>query len=101
MIQRTALALAASLTLTLAPAFSQDDTKTFSKAVVDIGMVVKDIEVSARFYTEVLGLKEVKGFSVSAEDRKSTRLNSSHVVISYAVSCLKEKKQNKIKEKIR
>jgi catechol 2,3-dioxygenase-like lactoylglutathione lyase family enzyme len=67
MIERTALALAASLTLTLAPAFSQDDTKTFSKAVVDIGMVVKDIEVSARFYTEVLGLKEVKGFSVSAE----------------------------------
>src|SRR5699024_12782107 len=28
-----------------------------------------------------------------AEDRKSTRLNSSHVSISYAVFCLKEKKQ--------
>src|SRR5690625_6332666 len=27
-------------------------------------------------------------------DRKSTRLNSSHVAISYAVSCLKKKKQN-------
>src|SRR5436190_8511595 len=27
-------------------------------------------------------------------DRKSTRLNSSHTVISYAVSCLKKKKQN-------
>src|SRR5256885_11494874 len=26
-------------------------------------------------------------------DRKSTRLNSSHLVISYAVSCLKNKKQ--------
>src|SRR5437870_7412979 len=26
------------------------------------------------------------------EDRKSTRLNSSHVAISYAVSCLKKKK---------
>src|SRR5439155_26544745 len=26
-------------------------------------------------------------------DRKSTRLNSSHVAISYAVSCLKKKKQ--------
>ena len=26
------------------------------------------------------------------EDRKSTRLNSSHVVISYAVCCLKKKK---------
>src|SRR2546426_1423022 len=29
-------------------------------------------------------------------DRKSTRLNSSHLVISYAVFCLKKKKKNKI-----
>src|SRR5690625_1567086 len=28
------------------------------------------------------------------EDRKSTRLNSSHVAISYAVFCLKKKKRN-------
>src|SRR3989454_9115530 len=27
-------------------------------------------------------------------DRKSTRLNSSHLVISYAVFCLKKKKRN-------
>src|SRR5690554_7679418 len=31
--------------------------------------------------------------SESAEDRKSTRLNSSHVRISYAVFCLKKKKK--------
>src|SRR5215510_15941075 len=30
----------------------------------------------------------------AAEDRKSTRLNSSHVAISYAVFCLKKKKTN-------
>src|SRR5437870_9800529 len=29
-------------------------------------------------------------------DRKSTRLNSSHVAISYAVFCLKKKKKNTI-----
>src|SRR2546430_5779603 len=29
-----------------------------------------------------------------AEDRKSTRLNSSHSQISYAVFCLKKKKKN-------
>src|SRR5256885_4124756 len=28
------------------------------------------------------------------QDRKSTRLNSSHLVISYAVFCLKKKKNN-------
>src|SRR3989454_7917957 len=29
---------------------------------------------------------------IAAQDRKSTRLNSSHLVISYAVFCLKKKK---------
>src|SRR5699024_12362886 len=34
---------------------------------------------------------------VGGEDRKSTRLNSSHVSISYAVFCLKKKKKIIIK----
>src|SRR2546422_5468080 len=33
------------------------------------------------------------GTSVGAKDRKSTRLNSSHGYISYAVFCLKKKKR--------
>src|SRR5688572_31622476 len=32
---------------------------------------------------------------VTPQDRKSTRLNSSHSQISYAVFCLKKKKKNK------
>src|SRR5439155_25182996 len=32
------------------------------------------------------------------EDRKSTRLNSSHVAISYAVFCLKKKKKTQYNE---
>src|SRR5258708_10590416 len=32
---------------------------------------------------------------LEARDRKSTRLNSSHQIISYAVFCLKKKKRNK------
>src|SRR5438874_5781105 len=35
--------------------------------------------------------------SMMASDRKSTRLNSSHVEISYAVFCLKKKKKKKKK----
>src|SRR2546426_5241127 len=31
---------------------------------------------------------------ISLEDRKSTRLNSSHLVISYAVFCLKKKNED-------
>src|SRR5256885_15828928 len=34
------------------------------------------------------------GQSARDGDRKSTRLNSSHLVISYAVFCLKKKKNN-------
>src|SRR5215216_7434486 len=32
----------------------------------------------------------------NAQDRKSTRLNSSHQIISYAVFCLKKKKKKNI-----
>src|SRR5437868_13226152 len=35
---------------------------------------------------------------ISVRDRKSTRLNSSHVSISYAVFCLKKKKKKKQKK---
>src|SRR5260221_8905445 len=34
--------------------------------------------------------------AISMLDRKSTRLNSSHTVISYAVFCLKKKKKEKV-----
>src|SRR2546426_5235674 len=36
-----------------------------------------------------------------AADRKSTRLNSSHLVISYAVFCLKKKKKKLLKYSLR
>src|SRR5256885_8181147 len=45
---------------------------------------VGGICVSARVQADALG-----------KDRKSTRLNSSHLVISYAVFCLKKKKEIK------
>src|SRR2546426_7792415 len=35
----------------------------------------------------------------AVRDRKSTRLNSSHLVISYAVFCLKKKKKTAINRK--
>src|SRR2546430_6403557 len=39
--------------------------------------------------------KSAVGRMASSIDRKSTRLNSSHSQISYAVFCLKKKKKNK------
>src|SRR5207249_10892394 len=47
-------------------------------------------EAAERFVNELLRLRP----SGSGIDRKSTRLNSSHVSISYAVFCLKKKNNN-------
>src|SRR5438034_7970746 len=40
-------------------------------------------------------LAAVESVASKEEDRKSTRLNSSHTVISYAVFCLKKKKEHR------
>src|SRR5260221_9901920 len=42
------------------------------------------------------GVYEAESFMDDDGDRKSTRLNSSHTVISYAVFCLKKKKSTLI-----
>src|SRR3989475_7540428 len=48
-----------------------------------------------KFATQIGIGSSVKGFTAQApvKDRKSTRLNSSHSQISYAVFCLKKKKK--------
>src|SRR5690349_23440840 len=52
----------------------------------------------------LIGARELRqmkrgAYLINARDRKSTRLNSSHVEISYAVFCLK-KKNNKIERSV-
>src|SRR5690606_10795297 len=42
---------------------------------------------------DVMPTRHAEERQSAGEDRKSTRLNSSHVKISYAVFCLNEKKQ--------
>src|SRR5204862_6722435 len=60
------------------------------------GAAVTDSGVSARVFGALLTWLQEKTAPVfvvaTAKDRKSTRLNSSHVEISYAVFCLKKKK---------
>src|ERR1022692_5069700 len=65
--------------------------------VIDKGLPLRyfaDLIRSASDYVDFV--KFGWGTSVVSIDRKSTRLNSSHLVISYAVFCLK--KTNKIVE---
>src|SRR5256885_5759496 len=65
---------------------------------VEFRMVANQRVFGTIFYinaSDVLDGSEKSLYLPSAftEDRKSTRLNSSHLVISYAVFCLKKKKK--------
>src|SRR5256885_10395315 len=51
-----------------------------------------DLDATAR-HAHQLVRSGVTGLIFLGSDRKSTRLNSSHLVISYAVFCLKTNKQ--------
>src|SRR3712207_8257695 len=50
-----------------------------------------DVDTYSSLKKQYKMLKLVLAFQDDAEDRKSTRLNSSHANISYAVFCLKTK----------
>src|SRR3712207_7062119 len=54
-----------------------------------------DVSVTARDYAQTLPLLARLGIPHTA-DRKSTRLNSSHANISYAVFCLKKKNNHRL-----
>src|SRR5688572_31950505 len=57
--------------------------------------VLAGLPPGARTDLEISAAVNVEGFTgnVRGRDRKSTRLNSSHSQISYAVFCLKKKKK--------
>lgn len=48
----------------------------FASTTIDLGVVVSDINRSAKFYTEALGFKEVKGFSAPGDFLVSTGLTN-------------------------
>src|SRR4051812_49818288 len=60
--------------------------------------ILRDVDEAAGQVTGVRCFQSGVGQTLTrAVDRKSTRLNSSHMSISYAVFCLKKKKSNKHK----
>src|SRR2546429_7157505 len=71
------------------------------EAVTPLGRLVKDACRQNPVGAEESGLAAVVGDEVPdpgfvhEADRKSTRLNSSHGYISYAVFCLKKKKETR------
>lgn len=53
--------------LLLAGASTPAGKEAFGRTTIDIGIVVSDVEKSAKFYKEALGFTEVGGFAVSKE----------------------------------
>src|SRR5699024_12052125 len=86
--------------------FDRDDSfyierKKYLKDLVLIPMVYVDLEdynAATQKDKEKLekNIEKAQRALDKDPDRKSTRLNSSHVSISYAVFCLKKKKRDKI-----
>src|SRR3989454_5257309 len=104
------LPLVASILVTLAspPLASQTSADTAAAvrvadtavhgwlALVDKGQISESWDEAALTFqvavTKAKWVQAVKQARGKRQDRKSTRLNSSHLVISYAVFCLKKKK---------
>src|SRR5699024_11599641 len=71
--------------------------------ITDIGQryaVVTGCSKASAYGPEKKDIKSEPSSTRPAQDRKSTRLNSSHVSISYAVFCLKKKKKTRTKNNI-
>src|SRR2546426_9369004 len=62
------------------------------KSVMKVGVIVRFAAEVAVVQATGSGVKDILHRRIGL-DRKSTRLNSSHLVISYAVFCLKKKKK--------
>src|SRR5690242_21512533 len=65
-------------------------------AVANDAVGVSDVRLPLAQRLDLGSGEHDPGFANVDEDRKSTRLNSSHMSISYAVFCLKKKKNKKI-----
>src|SRR2546430_4906584 len=71
-----------------------DTTRVLAGKIGDYVVVARRERNGQSWYVGAITDEEGRTF----EDRKSTRLNSSHSQISYAVFCLKKKKKKKKKK---
>src|SRR5207249_10123428 len=74
----------------------QDDQRVLEDVVVERAQRLRDEERREAPLPQQAELV-VRRLRLRFSDRKSTRLNSSHVSISYAVFCLKKKKKKNLK----
>jgi catechol 2,3-dioxygenase-like lactoylglutathione lyase family enzyme len=80
-------------------AFGQenDSAEIFSSPVLDLGIVVKNLEKSAAFYKEVIGCKEVKGFTAPSPFATSIGLVDNMDVVARVFVLGAGEKQSRLK----
>src|SRR2546422_4546509 len=72
-------------------------TEIYTLSLHDALPILVDVGIPPGF--DLLS-EDLEDFRAESADRKSTRLNSSHGYISYAVFCLKKKKKKEIEYKV-
>lgn len=81
---RTIISAVLAITLTAAvnhEGFAQEKGEgVFSRNTVEIGFVVSDLDKAAKFYTEVVGMTEIKGFTAPAEMATKFGLTDGHAI---------------------
>src|SRR5207302_3096260 len=74
--------------------------KVLDAAMDELGRITGQRPAMRRSRKSIAAFRLRQGMPIAAtvtlRDRKSTRLNSSHVKISYAVFCLKKKKKHEL-----
>src|SRR2546429_2206014 len=81
------------------PLFPSPPLSRSRKGVPPLRMIAKGYGASGYIAPNNTAAGRAQNRRVELQDRKSTRLNSSHGYISYAVFCLKKKKKNSTNDK--
>ena len=62
----TTILISTLIMATTTTGHAQENEAVFSRNTVEIGFVVSDLDKAAKFYTDVVGMTEVKGFTAPA-----------------------------------
>src|SRR5256885_11213005 len=89
-VERAQGGISPNVTVAPAPSLRFSRSRAVVHAEVSAGIDIE--ETRLRIKTRRHPICAAVGTWMAPRDRKSTRLNSSHLVISYAVFCLKKKK---------
>src|SRR5690625_5700049 len=76
----------------ITPGYIGGNTKNPTYEEVCTGTTNHAEAIEVEYDSKVISTVDILRVFFATQDRKSTRLNSSHVAISYAVFCLKKKK---------